>query len=283
MKTNALKLFIITMLLGIGIFATSCVTDQQQGDEYELEASQQGEESYEEEGNQEGNQEGENLAEGEEAEEMNNAPEDNEFNGNITEENNLAAENVIEEDSPNALMNEGEEMNNAPAGEEFVNEYNQQNEIVEEETVEPEAIIDNATMASMQTDIDSPTMDTETSNAVANEAAIDGYMAASSEEPSTTLEAAPLADQGIEAYSAPQSSESIPTDNRGIVKYVMPGGTEVYANKNQQEVVNTLVQGDHPLVWEEGEWSRTSDGQYIPISTLSSEPIGRERTPAIWQ
>ncbi|WP_141736080.1 hypothetical protein [Oligoflexus tunisiensis] len=68
----------------------------------------------------------------------------------------------------------------------------------------------------------------------------------------------------------------------GVVRYVTPGGSKLYDNPNGTALRN-LEQGDHPLVNEEGEWSRTSDGYYVPSATLTSAPIARLKQPKEWR
>lgn len=68
----------------------------------------------------------------------------------------------------------------------------------------------------------------------------------------------------------------------GVVRYVMPGGSRLY-DKPNGETLRNLEQGDHPLVNEEGEWSRTSDGYYVPSASLTPAPIARLKQPKEWR
>ncbi len=77
--------------------------------------------------------------------------------------------------------------------------------------------------------------------------------------------------------SAPSNSSA-----PGVVRYVMVGGSKLH-DQPQGDVVKELEQGDHPLVNTEGEWSRTSDGYYVPTQTLTAEPIGRSKMPKEWR
>lgn len=70
-------------------------------------------------------------------------------------------------------------------------------------------------------------------------------------------------------------------DGTGLVKYVTASGSTLHTEKNGN-VLRNLEQGDHPLVFDEGEWSRTSDGYYIPSMTLTTDPIPRRKLKAIW-
>jgi hypothetical protein len=65
------------------------------------------------------------------------------------------------------------------------------------------------------------------------------------------------------------------------VKYILPGGSDLYQSENGA-ISSRLQQGDHPLVFGDGEWLRTSDGYYIPFRRLSENPIGRRKERAIW-
>ncbi len=68
----------------------------------------------------------------------------------------------------------------------------------------------------------------------------------------------------------------------GVVRYVTPGGSKLYDKPNGATLRN-LEQGDHPLVNEEGEWSRTSDGYYVPSASLTAAPIARAKLPKEWR
>jgi hypothetical protein len=68
----------------------------------------------------------------------------------------------------------------------------------------------------------------------------------------------------------------------GVVRYVTPGGSKLYDKPNGATLRN-LDQGDHPLVNEEGEWARTSDGYYVPSASLTAAPIARLKQPKDWR
>lgn len=68
----------------------------------------------------------------------------------------------------------------------------------------------------------------------------------------------------------------------GVVRYVMAGGSALHESPNGG-VVKGLEQGDHPLVTESGEWSRTSDGYYVPAANLTPRPIGRAKPARQWR
>jgi hypothetical protein len=68
----------------------------------------------------------------------------------------------------------------------------------------------------------------------------------------------------------------------GLVRYVTPGGSKLYDKPNGAALRN-LEQGDHPLVNDEGEWARTSDGYYVPSASLTAAPIARLKQPKDWR
>ena len=96
----------------------------------------------------------------------------------------------------------------------------------------------------------------------------------------------PAVDQAVDETSAgaaagsQQMQEATYTPG-GRVKYVTSSST-VYSDKGSAPS-GQLEQGDHPLVFEEGEWSRTADGQYIDAASLTDAPVGRYELPAVWQ
>lgn len=87
---------------------------------------------------------------------------------------------------------------------------------------------------------------------------------------------------GTEEVLSPVSRNGATVSGNGQVRYVMGSGTKMYESP-QGQVVKSLEQGDHPLVSEEGEWARTSDGFYVPSSSLSAKPIGRLKIPQDWR
>ena len=69
--------------------------------------------------------------------------------------------------------------------------------------------------------------------------------------------------------------------NGGRVKYVTAGGSNLYDQPNGN-TAGALEKGDHPLVFDEGEWARTSDGYYIPNQDLTTAPVSRIRRKVGW-
>jgi len=80
--------------------------------------------------------------------------------------------------------------------------------------------------------------------------------------------------------TAPSSQDE--TSTGGVVRYVIQGGSKLHQSPNG-ETLRSLEQGDHPLVNEEGEWSRTSDGYYVPAASLTAAPIPRAKLPKDWR
>lgn len=60
----------------------------------------------------------------------------------------------------------------------------------------------------------------------------------------------------------------------GRVMYVT-GMAQTYSQPGGGTPVRTLTRGDHPLVWSEGGWYQTSEGNYVEPTALSDAPIGR--------
>lgn len=71
-------------------------------------------------------------------------------------------------------------------------------------------------------------------------------------------------------------------DPNAITKYVLPGGSALHTEPNGTST-RALDQGDHPLIFGDGEWVSTSDGYYLPSETLSKTPIGRRKQKQSWQ
>jgi len=69
----------------------------------------------------------------------------------------------------------------------------------------------------------------------------------------------------------------------GVVLYAREDGVGVYDRAGGGSMISSLEQGDHPLVFSEGEWARTQDGHYIPNNTLSDKGVARLRKAAAWQ
>lgn len=85
-----------------------------------------------------------------------------------------------------------------------------------------------------------------------------------------------------DAAAAPEAPQAAYTPG-GVVRYVMSGGATLYTSPDGSAPSGSLEQGDHPLIFAEGEWARTSDGHYLPMTSLTNLPVGRNEAPAIWQ
>ncbi len=192
--------------------------------------------------------------------------EDNGENGNFTanEENVGNGENVAENIGNNT--GDGEELNNA-SDDDFANEGNNQkvaegnNELFGNQGNKGGNLSQNNNLGLNQGQ-----------DALVNNAESD-------------IEPAPNLQQGATDGGeelAPVSRNSTTVSTNGKVRYVMAGGTKLY-EKPQGTIVKSLEQGDHPLVSEDGEWARTSDGFYVPSSSLTSDPVGRFKTRQDWQ
>ncbi len=100
----------------------------------------------------------------------------------------------------------------------------------------------------------------------------------------------------INGTMAPANSAYPVTDSTQMTNSAMPmsparsGWYVKYATQSISvhrspggNVVNQLEEGDHPLVVDENDWARTSEGYYIPQSGLSPNPVGRPRKGINWQ
>jgi hypothetical protein len=67
----------------------------------------------------------------------------------------------------------------------------------------------------------------------------------------------------------------------GLVKYVLQDGTAL-RDQPAGSSIRSLEQGDHPLVFDEGEWSRTSDGYYVSTIEITPDPVPRRKIKANW-
>ena len=86
---------------------------------------------------------------------------------------------------------------------------------------------------------------------------------------------------GMEGAQPMQAQTAAPTGG-GKVLYVRPSGSQLYQQPGSNSM-KSLEQGDHPLVYAESEYAKTSDGYYVPLRDLSEQPIGRRKTSAIWR
>ena len=80
----------------------------------------------------------------------------------------------------------------------------------------------------------------------------------------------------------PMQAQSAMPSGSGKVLYVRQSGSQLFQQPGNNSV-KSLEQGDHPLVYAESEYAKTSDGYYVPLKDLSEQPIGRRKTSAIWR
>ena len=92
--------------------------------------------------------------------------------------------------------------------------------------------------------------------------------------------AAPDAGPRGGSVAAPSASEPMNSTRR--VLYVKAGGAKVYDKAAKGAVVGKLSKGNHLLVTVEGDWARTDDGRFIPMSSLSMKGVGRLKSQANW-
>jgi hypothetical protein len=92
----------------------------------------------------------------------------------------------------------------------------------------------------------------------------------------------PVVEAPPEETVVPMETPAVaPASGNGVVKYVrsptsivdQPGGASV----------GTLEQGDHPLVWDDGQFAKLPNGKMVPSSSLSDQGIGRVRAGHDWR
>lgn len=110
-----------------------------------------------------------------------------------------------------------------------------------------------------------------------------GLNLASSDLPSNVAsEAAPInAAADTPMLDAPVNGASQMSTTGGIVKYIRE--TTSLLNSPNGQPVGSAMKGDHPVVWDEGNYHRDSKGRYIPSSVLSSSGVGRPREGGSWR
>ncbi len=80
---------------------------------------------------------------------------------------------------------------------------------------------------------------------------------------------------------APAPTEAVTGNGEAVVKYVKAKSCPVLDAPNGKEV-GKLTKGEHLLVWSEGEWSKTSAGQFVATKHLTTKGVARDRSPATW-
>jgi hypothetical protein len=85
---------------------------------------------------------------------------------------------------------------------------------------------------------------------------------------------------------AGQSANEIPSETSapasgGLVRYAI-SNVSIYDGPDGQ-VVGSLEQGDHPLVYTEAGWFKMFDGRYVMETGLAAKGVGRPRNNGNWQ
>lgn len=95
----------------------------------------------------------------------------------------------------------------------------------------------------------------------------------------TEAEAAPAE---ASAPETPAVQEPVPESGRRVW-YVKSKGASVYDSMQAgAKEVRKVRRGDPILVSIQGEWGKISDNQWIRMSDLAQEPVGRERKGGKW-
>ncbi|MBF0441426.1 MAG: hypothetical protein HQK54_05940 [Oligoflexales bacterium] len=145
-------------------------------------------------------------------------------------------------------------------------------------TSEPESFVQGVTENSSSGQQDkSKNAGNQTSQAAISSPATDNSVSG------TANQAAAKPDKSSESTAGDAKTSGAASQTGGMVKYVINSGTPYYKEKSPSNSSGSYEQGDHPLIWEEGEWARTSDGLYLQKSTLSSGPVGRSKQPVQWR
>lgn len=242
------------------VYLGSCSGGQQQQQGSEFENSQEGGE-YENGGNYEngGENAGENFTnEGANAGYENGYEEQGEgddYGNDYGEDSNLTENDTQYAQGENAGDNYGEQVNNAADAEMFTNA-----ELTENSLTDGEALNNSY-------DGDELAADAQLVN---NATATDEYM-----NPAAGQSANVVPD--MVAPSGP----STPPPPGGIVKYIL--GETTLLDGPGGSPIKTLMRGDHPVVYDMGEYHQTMDGQYIPSTSLTTSPVGRTRVRGYWR
>jgi hypothetical protein len=268
MKGFTMKvLFKRGMILGLGLVASvlllqSCASDQQ-GQEQQGEVNAAVEENA--------------AAVPEEGAEATDVAQQGEAGQEFSEsdDGNLGGDQAM------AQGDQGAGINNA-AEEQFTEEGNSQEGLAEAEPAEENAVEPAEAVPADAGPADA-TAQAQNMTAVPEAAAADAAAAAVPQVPQATAAAAPATQAAPAAAPQSQPLPAAAPSSGSVVKYVTVSGVNLYAAPDGKSVVKPLEQGDHPLVNDEGEWSKTSDGYFIQNSSLTTSPVGRVRTPKTWQ
>ncbi len=82
---------------------------------------------------------------------------------------------------------------------------------------------------------------------------------------------------------APAATELNTPSSGGVVRYIT---ADVSGRNQPNQSASSVAQyekGDHPLVWEEGEWVKTDRGVYVPKTAISQKAVGRNKNSKGWK
>jgi hypothetical protein len=194
--------------------------------------------------------------------------EDNGSNENLSNNNaNMNNEN-LGNNGNNLLNNEnlGAETNAAPAANEFVNNAAGEN------------FLANDGAANAATEAPADLSVTQNSTEDLGIPAAGDTMVGNQDAGAQTNVAPPDANMG-----ATDTSLAAPAvTSGGQVRYILRSGTSAY-DRPQGTVVKNYEQGDHPVVTADGEWVRTSDGMFVPSSSVTTRPVPRAKSAKSWR
>ena len=86
---------------------------------------------------------------------------------------------------------------------------------------------------------------------------------------------------GQQAAAAPIPAGATAPIPGGRVRYVVQGGAQIIDQGGTP--VGSLVQGDHPLTWEENGMFRITQGMYVEPAAVSDQGVGRPMSGSIWK
>ncbi len=95
------------------------------------------------------------------------------------------------------------------------------------------------------------------------------------------IEDVAMQEEPVEIEAVSNNTDTVIPSEGGLVKYVLQDGTAL-RDQPAGSSVRSMEQGDHPLVFDEGEWSRTSDGYYVSTIEITPDPVPRRKLRANW-